>query len=74
MADIDDELLALAGSDEDESGDESREASLSPEPADRSGSERGSGRRTSGSRGAKRGGRRDDSDDEDGGDVEEGEA
>ncbi|CAI4215404.1 unnamed protein product [Parascedosporium putredinis] len=72
MADIDDELLALAGSDEDESGDESRQASLSPEPADRSGSDRGYGRRGSGSRSAKKGNRRADSGDD--GEVEEGEA
>ena len=72
MADIDDELLALAGSDEDESGDESRQASLSPEPADRSGSESGSGRRKPDSKGPTSRGRRDDSDDD--GEVEEGEA
>lgn len=67
MADIDDELLALAGSDE-ESGDESRPASLSPEPAGRSTSRDSRGRSSS-----RRRGRRDDtphSEDE----QEEGEA
>ncbi|SPN97463.1 related to Pol II transcription elongation factor [Cephalotrichum gorgonifer] len=66
MADVDDELLALAGSD-DESGDEGRAGSLSPKPARRNSS------RDSGERGGSKGrGRRNGSVSEDG--EEEGEA
>ena len=65
MADLEDELLALAGSD-DESGDESRGGSLSPAPRRRSVS-RDSERRSR----SRRRGRRDGSESDDG---EEGEA
>lgn len=65
MADLEDELLALAGSDS-ESGDESRGGSLSPAPRRRSAS-RDSERRSR----SRRRGRRDGSESEEG---EEGEA
>ncbi|RSL60025.1 hypothetical protein CEP54_006955 [Fusarium duplospermum] len=48
MADIDDELLALAGGDSDDegSGNESRDISVSPPPAKRGGSKKGSGKKS----------------------------
>ncbi|KAJ4308847.1 RNA polymerase-associated protein rtf1 [Fusarium piperis] len=48
MADIDDELLALAGGDSDDegSGNESRGISASPPPAKRGGSKKGSGKKS----------------------------
>lgn len=48
MADIDDELLALAGGDSDDegSGNESRDISASPPPAKRGGSKKGSGKKS----------------------------
>ncbi|KAF4977845.1 hypothetical protein FZEAL_5688 [Fusarium zealandicum] len=48
MADIDDELLALAGGDSDDegSGNESKEMSASPPAAKRSGSKKGSGKKS----------------------------
>ncbi|KAM0429326.1 hypothetical protein ACHAPT_006541 [Fusarium lateritium] len=48
MADIDDELLALAGGDSDDegSGNESRGMSASPPPAKRGGSKKGSGKKS----------------------------
>ncbi|KAJ4166739.1 RNA polymerase-associated protein rtf1 [Fusarium falciforme] len=48
MADIDDELLALAGGDSDDegSGNESRGVSASPPPAKRGGSKKGSGKKS----------------------------
>jgi hypothetical protein len=60
MADIDDELLALAGSDE-ESGDESRSASMSPDRRGRSLSRDSRDRSVS-----RRRGRRDDTPSEEG--------
>jgi hypothetical protein len=65
MADIDDELLALAGSDEDESGTE-RDPSRSPEPARSRGDAKSRG---APAKKGKRRGRQDDSDE-----AEEGEA